>query len=123
MDTSPLDPVATARALERQGVICGIKVDKGTVSLAGFAAATVACLRETVPAAVPELVFLSGGQPDQEATAHLNAINRRGAQPWQLSSSFGRALQAPALTAWKGEPANGPARFGRYHRAMEDGAA
>ena len=80
------------------------------------AEATVRCLRETVPAAVPGIVFLSGGQSDETATAHLNAMNRLGPQPWQLSFSYGRALQAPVLEAWKGEPGNGPAAQRAFHR-------
>jgi fructose-bisphosphate aldolase class I len=88
------------------------------------AEATLACMRETVPAAVPGIVFLSGGQSDEAATAHLNEMNRRGAQPWQLSFSFGRALQAPVLEAWKGEPGNGPAAQRAFlHRARLNGAA
>jgi fructose-bisphosphate aldolase class I len=88
------------------------------------AEATVACLRDTVPASVPGIVFLSGGQTDEAATAHLNAMNQLGAQPWQLSFSYGRALQAPALTAWKGEATNGPAaQRAFYHRARLNGAA
>src|SRR6266545_3510370 len=88
------------------------------------AEATVRCLRDTVPASVPGIVFLSGGQTDEAATAHLNAMNQLGAQPWQLSFSYGRALQAPALKAWKGEPANGPsAQRAFYHRARLNGAA
>jgi fructose-bisphosphate aldolase, class I len=88
------------------------------------AEATVACLRDTVPASVPGVVFLSGGQSDEAATAHLNAMNRLGAQPWQLSFSYGRALQAPALKAWKGEAANVPsAQRAYYHRARLNGAA
>jgi fructose-bisphosphate aldolase class I len=88
------------------------------------AEATVRCLRDTVPASVPGIVFLSGGQSDEAATAHLNAMNQLGAQPWQLSFSYGRALQAPALKAWKGEPANGPsAQRAFYHRARLNGAA
>jgi fructose-bisphosphate aldolase class I len=67
--------------------------------------ATLACLRRAVPAAVPGVVFLSGGQSDQAATANLNAMNRAaGPQPWQLSFSYGRALQASALRAWSGDP-------------------
>ena len=58
---------------------------------------TLSCLRRHVPAAVPGIVFLSGGQGDEEATARLDAMNRRGPQPWQLSFSFGRALQAPGI--------------------------
>ncbi|HEX2157572.1 MAG TPA: class I fructose-bisphosphate aldolase [Actinomycetes bacterium] len=88
------------------------------------AEATLACLRDHVPASVPGIVFLSGGQSDQAATAHLNAMNRIGGAPWQLSFSYGRALQAPALKAWKGEPANGPAaQRAFYHRARLNGAA
>jgi len=71
------------------------------------AEATLAVLKRTVPAAVPSINFLSGGQAPEEATANLNAINRqRGNAPWQLSISYGRALQQPALQAWQGKPAN-----------------
>jgi fructose-bisphosphate aldolase class I len=88
------------------------------------AEATVRCLRDTVPASVPGIVFLSGGQSDEAATAHLNAMNQLGPQPWQLSFSYGRALQAPALKAWKGEPANtAAAQRAYYHRARLNGAA
>jgi fructose-bisphosphate aldolase class I len=88
------------------------------------AAATVACLRDNVPASVPGIVFLSGGQTDEAATAHLNAMNRLGGAPWQLSFSYGRALQAPALKAWKGEAANGQAAQRAFlHRARLNGAA
>jgi len=84
----------------------------------------VACLRDHVPASVPGIVFLSGGQSDEAATAHLNAMNRLGDAPWQLSFSYGRALQAPALKAWKGEAANGPAaQRAFHHRARLNGAA
>ncbi len=84
----------------------------------------MACLRDHVPASVPGIVFLSGGQSDVAATAHLNAMNRLGDAPWQLSFSYGRALQAPALKAWKGEAANGPAaQRAFHHRARLNGAA
>lgn len=68
------------------------------------AEATVRCLRRNVPAAVPGIVFLSGGQSAELATEHLNAINKIGDQPWELSFSFGRALQQPTLHAWGGKP-------------------
>ena len=55
------------------------------------------CYRATVPAAVPGIVFLSGGQSDELATAHLNAMNQLGSLPWQLSFSYGRALQSAAV--------------------------
>ena len=66
---------------------------------------TLRCFHETVPAAVPGIVFLSGGQSDEQASENLNAINSRGPQPWTLSFSYGRALQAPALKAWGGDAA------------------
>ena len=88
------------------------------------AEATVRCLRNHVPAAVPGIVFLSGGQSDELATAHLNAMNALGPQPWELSFSYGRALQAPSLKAWKGDPANFEAGQKAYlHRAKCNGAA
>ena len=67
---------------------------------------TLKCFHEHVPAAVPGIVFLSGGQSDQQASENLNAINSRGPQPWVLSFSYGRALQAPALAAWGGSAEN-----------------
>jgi fructose-bisphosphate aldolase class I len=80
--------------------------------------ATISCFRMVVPAAVPGIVFLSGGQGDEEATANLNAMNAKGPHPWQLSFSYGRALQAPALKAWKGDDANVGAGEAAYlHRA------
>src|SRR6516165_9599832 len=79
----------------------------------------------SVPAAVPGVVFLSGGQHARRATAHLNAINRLASpKPWKLSFSYGRALQDPALEAWHGRDENlaaGQRAF--YHRACLNGAA
>jgi fructose-bisphosphate aldolase class I len=93
-------------------------------SVEEVAEATVRCFRATVPAAVPGIVFLSGGQSDELATAHLNAMNQLGGLPWQLSFSYGRALQAPALKAWKGEAANVDAgRDAFLHRAKLNSAA
>jgi fructose-bisphosphate aldolase class I len=71
-----------------------------------IAAATLRCFRHAVPAAVPGIVFLSGGQSDEAATQRLDAICRAGPTPWKLSFSFGRALQSPVLKAWKGRPEN-----------------
>jgi fructose-bisphosphate aldolase class I len=68
--------------------------------VATIAAATIRCLRAVVPAAVPGVAFLSGGQSAEVATAHLDAMNRLGPHPWQLTFSYGRALQDPALAAW-----------------------
>ncbi len=77
-----------------------------------------------IPAAVPGIVFLSGGQTDEDATAHLNAMNEHGPHPWQLSFSYGRALQAPALKAWGGKEENVEAgQRAYYHRAKMNGAA
>ena len=107
-------------------------------SVQEVAEATVRCLKHVVPAAVPGIVFLSGGQTDQQATEHLNAMNRIANLPWQLSFSYGRALQAPVLKAWKGDTANisaaqtafhhrawcnSKARFGKYTQDMEAKAA
>lgn len=104
---------------------------------AEVAAATVRCLRRFVPAGVPGIVFLSGGQTPEKATEHLNAMNALGKHPWELSFSYGRALQDPVLKAWKGDPANvpaaqrsfrhrsrcnGEARYGRYTPEMERSA-
>jgi fructose-bisphosphate aldolase class I len=75
-------------------------------SAAEVAEWTIRCFREHVPAAVPGIVFLSGGQGDEQASENLNAINQLGPQPWALSFSYGRALQAPALKAWGGDAAN-----------------
>ncbi|MFN2309744.1 MAG: class I fructose-bisphosphate aldolase [Gammaproteobacteria bacterium] len=98
------------------------------------AAATLRCLRRYVPAAVPGIVFLSGGQSAEDATDHLNAMNAQGPQPWEVSFSYGRALQAPVLAVWRGQEAhaaaaqqallkrcrlNGLARDGQYSRALE----
>jgi fructose-bisphosphate aldolase class I len=103
-------------------------------SVQEVAVATSRCMKHVVPAAVPGLVFLSGGQTDLQATEHLNAMNRLDHVPWELSFSFGRALQAPVLKAWKGDAANvanaqqafhhrascnSKARFGKYTEEME----
>jgi len=85
---------------------------------------TVACFRNVVPAEVPGIVFLSGGQGDEEASANLSAMNKLGPHPWQLSFSYGRALQAPSLKAWKGDDANIAAGQSAYlHRAHMNGLA
>ena len=96
----------------------------GRAGVQEVAEATVRCFRRHVPAAVPGIVFLSGGQTDEDATAHLNAMNAMGPHPWELSFSYGRALQAPALKAWAGETANVPAGQAAYlHRAKMNGLA
>ena len=99
---------------------------------------TIKCLENAVPAAVPGIVFLSGGQSDEDATSRLNAMNARGPHAWELSFSYGRALQAPALKAWEGDPSkmedaqkafsrrakfNGAARSGSYAPEWETTSA
>jgi fructose-bisphosphate aldolase, class I len=101
------------------------------------ARATVRTLLRTVPPAVPGIVFLSGGQTPEEATAHLNVMNQLGDHPWELSYSYGRALQEEALTTWKGQKDNvdaaqkafakrgrcvSAARYGKYTTEMERAA-
>ena len=132
-------------ALHRHRVILELMLLKPSMVVAGkeqarqapvaeVAVETVKVLRRTVPAAVPGIFFLSGGQTPAEASAHLDAINRLGPQPWALSFSYGRALQDPVLRAWRGQAVNArsardallerarlnsAAREGRYDRAME----
>ncbi len=112
------------------GTECKQQADVQTV-----AELTVRCFQRNVPAAVPGIVFLSGGQTDELATAHLNAMNAQYKDlPWQLSFSYGRALQAPALKAWGGKPdgvnagkkafmhrarLNSAASLGKYASSME----
>ncbi len=85
---------------------------------------TIQCLKRTVPAAVPGIAFLSGGQSAVSATEHLNAMNKLGPYPWQVSFSYARALQDPALKAWKGEAGNvATAQRIFYHRAKMNSAA
>jgi fructose-bisphosphate aldolase class I len=81
-------------------------------------------LKQTVPDDLPGVVFLSGGMSDEEATARLNEMNKIGGFPWELSFSYGRALQAPSLKAWKGEASNVEAgQKALYHRAKMNGLA
>ena len=95
------------------------------VAVGDVAQATVRCLLRTVPAAVPGIVFLSGGQADERATAHLDAMNRLpGPRPWPLSFSYARALQAAPLKTWGGDPARvADAQRAFYHRARCNSAA
>jgi fructose-bisphosphate aldolase class I len=85
---------------------------------------TLECFYKHVPAAVPGIVFLSGGQSDEEAAAHLSAMNATGPHPWELSFSYGRALQGQALRAWDGRWENcAAAQNAYYHRAKLNSAA
>jgi fructose-bisphosphate aldolase class I len=104
-------------------VLSGQKCPK-QASVREVAEQTLRCFRNTVPAAVPGIVFLSGGQSDELATAHLNEMNKLGGGPWQLSFSYGRALQAPTLKSWRGKPENAAAGQKAFlHRARCNGAA
>jgi fructose-bisphosphate aldolase class I len=101
------------------GKKCSVQADVRTV-----AAATVRTLKRLVPGAVPGIAFLSGGQSDELATAHLNAMNQLGPLPWTLSFSYGRALQAPSIKAWAGKSANLAAGQRAFlHRARCNSAA
>lgn len=114
-------------------VIAGKKCPQ-QASVDEVAEATIRCFRKTIPAAVPGIVFLSGGQSARQATEHLNAMNAMGEHPWAISFSYGRALQGPVLESWLGNPANvptaqqfflqrakcnGAARYGKYSSDME----
>ena len=105
-------------------VIAGTESPRPT-SVQQVATATLRCLGRHVPAAVPGIVFLSGGQRDKLATAHLDAINRLpGPKPWKISFSYGRALQDPALEAWHGRDENlRSAQQALAQRARCNGAA
>lgn len=125
--------VFEAMLLKPNMVIAG-KQCPHRASVQAVAEATLRCLRRYVPVAVPGIVFLSGGQSAADATDHLNAMNALGPHPWQVSFSYGRALQEPVLAAWKGKESNvaaaqqaffarcrlnGLAREGKYARDME----
>src|ERR1700681_1824191 len=85
---------------------------------------TVRVLKACVPASVPGIAFLSGAQSDEEATAHLDAINKLGPLPWHVTFSYGRALQAAPQKAWSGKPENVPAAQRAFgHRAAMNGLA
>ncbi len=127
---------AVFHALKRHGVLMECMILKPSMVTPGkdfarsaspheVAEETLKVLRRTVPAAVPSINFLSGGQTPEEATENLNAINaQRGNAPWQLSFSYGRALQEPAMAAWKGDNHNGNLlQKAFYHRAWLNGMA
>jgi len=135
--------------LERQRIVLEGMILKPNMVISGkkcstqaspdqVAAATVRCLKRHVPSAVPGIMFLSGGQSAADATLHLSLMNKLGSLPWQVSFSYGRALQDAALAAWGGKPANvaagqkefqkwsklnGLARTGAYKAGMEQQAA
>ena len=121
--------------LERHGVSLEHVILKASMVVSGkensrqagvqeVAERTVRVLKRTVPAALPGVVFLSGGQTDENATAHLDAMNRMGDAPWPLTFSYSRALQAVALKAWRGSAGNvGAAQKAFHHRARMNSLA
>ena len=110
--------------LKASMVISGSEADN-RAGVEEVARATVQCLLNSVPAALAGVVFLSGGQSDEEATAHLDAMNKLGNFPWPLSFSYGRALQAPSLKKWGEDPAGNVAAAQALlaHRARMNGLA
>ena len=113
-----------AGTLLKVNMIVPGKGSTNQVSDAEIAAATVRVLAAHVPAEVPGVVFLSGGMSDEQATSRLNEMNRIGGFPWELSFSYGRALQAPSLAAWGGRPENVEAgQLALAHRARMNGLA
>jgi fructose-bisphosphate aldolase class I len=117
--------VAIESMLLKPNMVVPGKASPRPASVQEVATATLRCLLQNVPAHVPGIVFLSGGQSDRLATAHLNAINRLpGPKPWKLSFSYGRALQDAALEAWHGRDENlKTAQEALSHRARCNGAA
>lgn len=110
--------------LLKPNMVLSAKDSAPQAEVAQVAEMTLRCLLRAVPAAVPGIVFLSGGQSDVNATQHLNALNQLNKAPWQLSFSYGRALQAPALKAWIGVAANvASAQAALLHRARCNSAA
>ena len=126
---------ATFAALSSQRVVLEHMVLKPSMVISGkdcakqagvqeVAVRPLQTLRRTVPAAVPGIAFLSGGQSDEVATAHLDAVNKIGGAPWALTFSYGRALQHPSLTVWKGAVANVlAAQRVLHHRSRMNGLA
>jgi fructose-bisphosphate aldolase class I len=117
------DVVLEEMILKPSMVIAGKKAPR-QAGVEEVAQATLRCLLRTVPAAVPGVAFLSGGQSAEVATEHLNAMSKLGNLPWGLSFSYGRALQDPALHSWKGDPSNVPAaQAALLHRVKLNGIA
>ena len=104
-------------------VICGKKSGK-PAAIDGVAERTIAALKATVPSAVPGIAYLSGGQSDEEATAHLSRMNEIGGFPWKMTFSYGRALQGAPQKAWSGKAENvAKAQAAFLHRARMNGLA
>jgi len=104
-------------------IVCGKKCGE-QASVDEVATRTIAALKATVPSAVPGIAYLSGGQSDEAATAHLDQMNRIGGFPWKMTFSYGRALQAAPQKVWSGKKENAPAAQAAFlHRARMNGLA
>ena len=115
----PLEGIVLKPTMVVSGKLCPTQA-----SIAQVAERTIACLKATVPSAVPGIAYLSGGQSDEQATAHLDAMNRLGGFPWKMTFSYGRALQAAPQKAWSGQTANVPSAQKAFaHRARMNGLA
>ena len=115
----PLEGIVLKPNMVISGKLCPTQA-----SVAQVAERTIACLKATVPSAVPGIAYLSGGQSDEQATAHLDAMNRLGGFPWKMTFSYGRALQAAPQKAWSGQTANVPSAQKAFaHRARMNGLA
>jgi fructose-bisphosphate aldolase, class I len=116
--------VALEGMILKPNMVVSGKKNAKQASVEEVAEKTIRLLKACVPAAVPGIAFLSGGQSDEEATAHLNAMHRLGPLPWQLTFSYGRALQAAPQQAWSGRPENVAAGQRAFtHRARMNGLA
>ena len=125
-DALVLDRVVLENSVLKPSMVISGKDCPQQAGVDEVAERTVRVLKRTVPAAVAGIVFLSGGQSDEVATAHLNAMNRtfQGKLPWPVSFSYGRALQAAALKAWKGSATNvTAAQNALLHRARMNSLA
>ncbi len=119
-----LNRVALEGMVLKPNMVVSGKKSARPASVEEVADKTLRVLKECVPAAVPGIAFLSGGQSDEDATAHLNAINQMGALPWRVTFSFARALQAAPLKTWSGKAENVAAAQRAFaHRAMMNSLA
>jgi fructose-bisphosphate aldolase class I len=116
--------VSLEHVILKASMVVSGKENARRAPVAEVAERTMRVLKRTVPAALPGVVFLSGGQSDEDATAHLDAMNRLGALPWPLTFSYSRALQNMALKTWRGNAANvGAAQQAFHHRARMNSLA
>ena len=111
--------VNIAGTILKPNMVTSGSIAEPQASIQEVAEMTVQCLKENVPSDLPGITFLSGGQSDVNATAHLDAMNKIGGFSWKLSFSYGRALQQPSLKAWLGKKENVPqAQEALSHRAL-----